>query len=137
MAQAFSRRPLTAEARVRSRVSPCGMCWTKLHWDRFFPEYLGFPLSISFHRCSITRKNEKTLIIFITRLHNKPRGCSASVVSAAGPFTNKQNNKQDVFSTPTCFDSTLYVTVHVIHNATGDIHNRSSSTLVCMANNQF
>ena len=26
MAQALSRRPLTAEARVRSRVSPCGIC---------------------------------------------------------------------------------------------------------------
>jgi hypothetical protein len=26
MAQAVSRRPLTTEARVRSRVSPCGIC---------------------------------------------------------------------------------------------------------------
>jgi hypothetical protein len=26
VAQAVSRRPLTAEARVRSRVSPCGIC---------------------------------------------------------------------------------------------------------------
>jgi hypothetical protein len=26
MAQAVSRRPLTAEARVRSRFSPCGIC---------------------------------------------------------------------------------------------------------------
>ena len=26
MAQAVSRRPLTAEARVRFRVSPCGIC---------------------------------------------------------------------------------------------------------------
>jgi hypothetical protein len=26
MAPAVSRRPLTAEARVRSRVSPCGIC---------------------------------------------------------------------------------------------------------------
>ena len=26
MAEAISRRPLTAEARVRSRVSPCGIC---------------------------------------------------------------------------------------------------------------
>jgi hypothetical protein len=24
-----------------------------------FPKYFGFPLSLSFHRCSITRKNEK------------------------------------------------------------------------------
>jgi hypothetical protein len=63
--------------------------WTKWHWDRFFPEYFGFPLSISFHLCSITRKNEKTLIISITGLHNKPQGFGASVASAAGPFTKK------------------------------------------------
>jgi hypothetical protein len=53
----------------------------------FPPESFGFPLPISFHRCSITRKNEKTLIIFISGLHNKPQGCGASVASAAGPFT--------------------------------------------------
>jgi hypothetical protein len=32
-AQAVSRRPLTAEA----RVGPCGVWWTKWHWDRFSP----------------------------------------------------------------------------------------------------
>jgi hypothetical protein len=62
--------------------------WTKWHWDRFFSKYFGFPLSISFHRCSVTRKNEK-LIIFITGLHNKPQGCGASVAFAAGPSTTK------------------------------------------------
>jgi hypothetical protein len=35
------------------------MWWTKWHWDRFFSEYFGFPLSISFHRCSTTRKRTK------------------------------------------------------------------------------
>jgi hypothetical protein len=67
--------------------------WTKWHWDRFFPEYFGFPLSVSFHRCYITRKNEKLIIfffIFITGLHNKRQGCGASVASAAGPFTTKK-----------------------------------------------
>jgi hypothetical protein len=69
--------------------------WTKWHWDRVFPEYFGFPLSISFHPCSIARKNEKLIIfiiniIFITGLHNKPQGCSVSVASAAGPFTKKK-----------------------------------------------
>jgi hypothetical protein len=59
--------------------------WTKWHLDRFFTEYFGFPLSISFHRCFITRKKEK--IIFITGLHNKPQVCGASVASAAEPFT--------------------------------------------------
>jgi hypothetical protein len=29
---------------------------TKWHWVRFFPEFFGFPLSVSFHRRSIARK---------------------------------------------------------------------------------
>jgi hypothetical protein len=65
--------------------------WTKWHWDRFFPEYFGFPVSISFHPCSITRKRTKIIIIFITGLHKKPQGCGASVASVAGPFTTKKN----------------------------------------------
>jgi hypothetical protein len=32
---------------------------TKWHWDRFFSEYFGFPPSVSFHWCSITRKRTK------------------------------------------------------------------------------
>jgi hypothetical protein len=66
-------------------------------WDRFFPEYFGFPLSISFHRCTVTRKRQKIIIIiiviFITGLQNKPQGCGASVTSNAGPFTTKKNKK--------------------------------------------
>ena len=27
--------------------------WTKWHWDRFFSQYFGFPLSVSFHHSSI------------------------------------------------------------------------------------
>jgi hypothetical protein len=27
--------------------------WTKWHWDRFLSEYFSFPLSVSFHHCSI------------------------------------------------------------------------------------
>ena len=47
--------------------------WTKWHWDKFFPpEYFGFPLSISFHRCYIKMEKQTNLIIFITVLHNKP-----------------------------------------------------------------
>jgi hypothetical protein len=38
MAQAVSRRPPTAEARVRSRgQSMWDLWWTKWHWDRFSP----------------------------------------------------------------------------------------------------
>jgi hypothetical protein len=85
MAQAVSRRPLAAEARVRSRVSPCGICGGRSGtWTGFSPEYFGFTLSISFYRCSITSKNNKKTIIFITGLHNMPQGCGASVASAAG-----------------------------------------------------
>jgi hypothetical protein len=77
MAQAVSRRPPTAEARVRSRVSPCRVCGGQSGTGTgFFLEYFGFLLSISFHPCSITWKNEKKkliiFLIFITGLHNKP-----------------------------------------------------------------
>jgi hypothetical protein len=61
MAQAISRRPLTAEARVRYWVRPGGICCGQIGTGTgFSPEYFGFPLSISFRRCSITRNNEKT-----------------------------------------------------------------------------
>jgi hypothetical protein len=53
MAQAVSRRPLIAEARVRSGVSPCGICVGQSGTGTgFSPKYFGFTLSISFHRCS-------------------------------------------------------------------------------------
>jgi hypothetical protein len=59
MAQAVSRRPLTADARVSPGLSVWDLWWTKWHWDRFFSEYFGFPLSISFHRCSIKMEKQK------------------------------------------------------------------------------
>jgi hypothetical protein len=40
------------------------------------------------YNCKYTY-NEKKLMIFITGLHYKPQGCSASVASAAGPFITK------------------------------------------------
>jgi hypothetical protein len=69
--------------------------WKNWHWDRFFPEYFGFSLSVSFHQCSITRKRKKIIIIiviFITGLHKKPQGCGGSVASAAGPFTTNKSH---------------------------------------------
>jgi hypothetical protein len=30
--------------------------WTKGHWDTFFPEYFGFPLSVLFHQSYIAEK---------------------------------------------------------------------------------
>jgi hypothetical protein len=56
--------------------------WTKWRWDRFFPEYFGFPPLILFNR-----KNEKTNHLH----HNKPQACGASVAFAAGPSTTKKN----------------------------------------------
>jgi hypothetical protein len=31
----------------------CDLWWTKWRWDRSFSKSFGFPLSVSFHRCSI------------------------------------------------------------------------------------
>jgi hypothetical protein len=77
MAQAVSRRPLTAEGFVVDKVA----------LGQLFPRVLRFsPVSFIPPVLHYTEK----LIIFITALHNKPRGCGASVASAAGPFTTKK-----------------------------------------------
>jgi hypothetical protein len=70
MSQAASRRPPSAEARVRSRVSPLGFVMDKVALGQAFPPaYFGFPLSISFHRCSINcKKMVIFLFIFITKV---------------------------------------------------------------------
>jgi hypothetical protein len=82
MAQAASRRPLTAETRVRYRVSPCGIYGGQSGTSVFPYQFhsTGAPL----------HGKTKKLITFITGLHNKPQGCGASVASAAGPFTKKK-----------------------------------------------
>ena len=59
--------------------------WTKWHWDRFSPVSFIPPV---FH---YSEKTKKKIIAFVTGLHNKPQGCSASVAFAAGPFTTKKN----------------------------------------------
>jgi hypothetical protein len=44
MAQAVSRRPLTTEARVQSRISPCGICGGQSGTGTgFSPSASGFP----------------------------------------------------------------------------------------------
>jgi hypothetical protein len=53
--------------------------WTKWHWDRFFPKYFDFPLSISFHRCSITWKNEKNWSSFPS---SSSQGCTKRLKAA-------------------------------------------------------
>jgi hypothetical protein len=70
--------------------------WTKWHWDRFFPEYFGFPCQFHSTGAPLYAKTKKLiiLIIFITGLHNKPQGCGVSAASAAGPVTTQKKEKQ-------------------------------------------
>jgi hypothetical protein len=49
MVQAVCHRSVTAESRIRARFNPRGICGVQWHWDRFFSEFFGFPLAISFH----------------------------------------------------------------------------------------
>jgi hypothetical protein len=65
MAQAVSRRPLTTEARgsVPSQVH-VRFVVDKVALGQVFLRVVGFPLSISFHWCSINCKN--------LGLHKKP-----------------------------------------------------------------
>jgi hypothetical protein len=88
MAQAVSRRYLTAEAGVRSQVGPCGICRGQSGTGTSFtPRTSVFSLSISFHRCSIKMQKQK-------KPHHLPHRvgctivlqvCGTSVASAAGP----------------------------------------------------
>jgi hypothetical protein len=93
MAQAVSRRPLTAEAWVRSRVIPCWICGGQSGTGTgFSPSTSVFPCQFHSIGASLLGKMKKLIIfvfIFITGMHNKPYGCGASVASAAGPFSIK------------------------------------------------
>ena len=74
VAQAVSRRHLTAEARVRSQVSLCEICGGPSGTGKgFFPSTSVF--SCHFHSIGapLLGKMKKLIIfIFITGLHNKP-----------------------------------------------------------------
>jgi hypothetical protein len=110
MAQAVSRRPLTAEDRVPSRVSPCGICGEQYGPGTgfFSPRVLRVsPVNFIPPVLHYTEKRKK-LIIFITGLHNKPQGCGASVASAAGPFnTKKQRETGSRFKCTVCLTGTV------------------------------
>jgi hypothetical protein len=91
-AQAVSRRPLTAEARVRSRGHPCAICGGQSGTGTGFSLVLRFS-PVNFIPPVLHYKvKRKKVIIFITGLHNKPQGCGASVASAAGPFTTQKTH---------------------------------------------
>ena len=53
MAQAVGRSPPAAEARFRFQVSPLEICCWQGGSDRSFSSCFSFPLSVSFHQCSI------------------------------------------------------------------------------------
>ena len=72
MTQAVSRRPPSAEARFRSRISPCGICGGQSVTGT------GFSLSISLHPCFITWKNGKKTSICCGVLHKKKITSSAA-----------------------------------------------------------
>jgi hypothetical protein len=76
IAQAVSRRPPTSEARVRCRVSPCGICGGQSgNGTGIPPSTSGFPCQFYSTGAPLRGKIKKLitfLFIFITGLHNKP-----------------------------------------------------------------
>jgi hypothetical protein len=75
MAQAVSRRPLTAKARVRSRVNPCKIYGGQSGTETgFFPSTSVFPCQFHSTGVPLQGKKKKKLIIFIAGLHIKTQG---------------------------------------------------------------
>jgi hypothetical protein len=63
-----------------------GFVVDKVALGQVSPEYFGFLPVLHY-----SGKRKKTLIIFITGLHNEPQGCGASVASVEGPFKKKNS----------------------------------------------
>jgi hypothetical protein len=75
MAQAVSRRPPTAEARVRFRLAPCGICGEQSATGTGFAPNTSF-IPWQFHSTGAPwlEKMKKRIMIFliITGLHDNP-----------------------------------------------------------------
>jgi hypothetical protein len=81
----------------RSRFDPgsvhVGFVVDKVALGQVFPPPCTSVFPGQFHSTGAPlqgKTKKKKLIVFITGLHNKPQGCSASVASAAGPLTPPQ-----------------------------------------------
>jgi hypothetical protein len=66
MAQAVSRRPPTVEARVRSRVGPCGICGgQRCTGTGFSLSTSVFPFQFHFTGAPLLGKMKKKKIVFL------------------------------------------------------------------------
>jgi hypothetical protein len=66
MAQAVSRRPLTADTRVRSRVSPCGICGGQRGTATgSFPSSWVFPCQFHSNGAPLLGKVKRIIFLFI------------------------------------------------------------------------
>jgi hypothetical protein len=116
MAQAVSRRPSTAEARVRSRVCPCGICGGQSGIGTgFYPSSSVFPCQFRSTGAPLLGKGQKIIII---GLHSKPHA-----VSAAGPSPQKKRRdrmqlrqwaQKEKFRAPSLFSSIGHLSVVLV-----------------------
>lgn len=63
--------------------------WTKWHWNRFLLENLSFPVSLSFHQCTIFMhlsvtsaflSYQLTVLVMLTKLCQKSLNCNCSIL---------------------------------------------------------